>query len=483
MFDGFLLLCHSDPPSVPQFEYIRDNVLCKIQFVPEDLPAEFCAPSTDDAARAKHFEAIYLLQRYLFHQLLGIQPWHLLLQNSSFVEGCTDYHLLPRFIAINGPRIVNKHDLDAPNRMGFARGKLLSIDQVLGYLEATSKFTAAQYLAQFDHEKLIDCIVSARVEGQPMAFRVDELQYQASRGSQEPEDCDLAGKDSSGSGSLRKEVAYLKHAGRGAEEYDGSTSKKKIRKWKEIGDFLQVSPRIENEEKYVSPAECHLTGLRSDVFELGSVMPMVLKFIRHCNLLTSFDETMGLRLRDKALLRQAFTHASYVDVGMQHVNTVEATISRVRMGYVFEHSRRLKRSRESLEHGGDDIQHLSDQHLKAHFKQAVHSKFLCPYERLEFLGDAVLSFLVASSTFLKCPDAKEGDLHQYRVDIANNVTLGKIAKAANFESLLLTAFDLTKLNEYVVFHCHFLSLRILTSECGTTERPNSRSQQTASRLC
>ncbi|RLN64719.1 hypothetical protein BBJ29_002572 [Phytophthora kernoviae] len=245
----------------------------------------------------------------------------------------------------------------------------------------------------------------------------------------------------------------------GARNYDGSKSRKKVRKWQEKGSFLQLSPEVEPHSEELQPAQCHLTGLRTDVFEVGSAMPMVLKYVRHFNLLTSFETAMGLKFKDKALLRQAFTHGSYVDLGMQNVNTVEATRSRVRIGHVFENVASLKRSRSMLldgdmpvlghAAGNNDLKlrEVAEKHLSGDFKEEFHSRYLCPYERLEFLGDAVLGLLVASSAFLKLPNADEGFLHQTRVDIVNNNNLGKMAKAANFESLLLSAFDLAKLDE------------------------------------
>lgn len=208
-----------------------------------------------------------------------------------------------------------------------------------------------------------------------------------------------------------RHVRAIAHRGQGARNYDGAKSKKRIRKWQQEGEFLQLSPEVEPHSEELHPMECHLTGVRADLFEVGSAMPMVLKYVRHFNLLTSFEEQMGLKFRDKALLRQAFTHGSYIDIGMQNVNTVEATRSRVRLGHVFQNVASLKRSR-SMALDGDalipgkaagnnasQLRKVAEQHLSCDFKEEFHSRYLCPYERLEFLGDAVLGFLVASSAF------------------------------------------------------------------------------------
>uniref|UniRef100_K3WUI1 RNase III domain-containing protein n=1 Tax=Globisporangium ultimum (strain ATCC 200006 / CBS 805.95 / DAOM BR144) TaxID=431595 RepID=K3WUI1_GLOUD len=474
IFDGFYLLCHGDPPSVSQFEYTRGGVMCKIQFVLEDLPrslrvhssrsngdahADPAGDSSGASGSSKEFcHSMFLLQRYLFAQLLRIQPMHLFMKifldpskaTGDLSDICSDYHIIPRFIAVNQQPLLNKQDLLAPHRIGFAIGNLLSVENILQHLEASAKFTAIEFLTQFDSHQLVDIVISTRINGTPGAFRVDGLVYK------NDETADPSVPDSQRTSATTpigviskdgKEVLAIKHSNEGAWNYDGAKSKKKIRKWQELGAFLQLSPKVDPLTTEFKLHECHLTGLRSDIFEVGCAMPMVLKHIRHFNLLSSFEENMGFKFNDKSLLRQAFTHGSYVDVGMQNVNTWEATFSRVHLGHVFENTESLKRTRSMLYERNNnpemdqEMKKIADKHLSGEFKEEFHSKYLCPYERLEFLGDAVLSFLVASSTFLKLPNANEGFLHQARVDIVNNDNLGKMARTANFESLLLSAFD------------------------------------------
>ncbi|KAI9912307.1 hypothetical protein PsorP6_005404 [Peronosclerospora sorghi] len=459
IFDGFYLLCHSEPPEIPRFEYTRGGVMCKVHFILEDLPSFVRGESINDVGADS--------DQYLFQQLLGIQPAHLFANifldpdhaTGDVSEICGDYHLIPRFIAVNIEPLLHIDDLHSPNRVGYAVGRLLSLQKILEYLDHSAKFTARDFLHQFDHRELIDCVVSTRINGQPSAFRVDKIIMADSQETEgnEPtvENRDVVTKDG------RHRVRAIAHYSAGARSYDGAKSKKKIRKWQEVGPFLQLSPEVEPHYEELLPTDCHLTGIRSDLFEVGSAMPMVLKYVRHFILLTSFESTLRIKLHDKALLRQAFTHGSYVDVGMQNVNTVEATRSRVRLGHVFENVASLKRSRSAMLDGevpmsskalstnASYLRQVAEKHLSGDFKEEFHSRYLCPYERLEFLGDAVLSFLVASSAFFKFPAGDEGFLHQTRVDIVNNVNLGKIAKSANFESLVLSAFDLAKLSEEV----------------------------------
>ena len=50
------------------------------------------------------------------------------------------------------------------------------------------------------------------------------------------------------------------------------------------------------------------------------------------------------------------------------------------------------------------------------------------YERLEFLGDAFLNYVIAEQLYLLWPDYSEGDLSRARAALVNGPTLAKIAR-------------------------------------------------------
>jgi ribonuclease-3 len=52
-------------------------------------------------------------------------------------------------------------------------------------------------------------------------------------------------------------------------------------------------------------------------------------------------------------------------------------------------------------------------------------------ERLEFLGDALLSYIIAEVLFKRFPNAKEGQLTRLRANLVKGETLAKIAKNLN----------------------------------------------------
>lgn len=59
------------------------------------------------------------------------------------------------------------------------------------------------------------------------------------------------------------------------------------------------------------------------------------------------------------------------------------------------------------------------------------------YQRLEFLGDAILGMLLAEILYLKFPDKNEGELSRYRSQIADQETLAGIARSRGLGELIL----------------------------------------------
>lgn len=95
----------------------------------------------------------------------------------------------------------------------------------------------------------------------------------------------------------------------------------------------------------------------------------------------TFEEKLGLSFNDRELLRQAFTHRSYLN-----------------------------------EHRGE---------VKGH------------NERLEFLGDAVLELISTHFLYEKFPEKNEGDLTAYRAALVNAVTCAQVAEEVGMNDFLL----------------------------------------------
>lgn len=95
----------------------------------------------------------------------------------------------------------------------------------------------------------------------------------------------------------------------------------------------------------------------------------------------TFQESIGVSFNDTALLRQAFTHRSYLN-----------------------------------EHRGETLGHN---------------------ERLEFLGDAVLELISTHFLYEKFPEQDEGDLTAYRAALVNAITCAEIAQNLGMNDYLL----------------------------------------------
>lgn len=83
-----------------------------------------------------------------------------------------------------------------------------------------------------------------------------------------------------------------------------------------------------------------------------------------------------------------------------------------RLGYTFQDRERLQ---TALTHRSYFYEHKSK--CKGH------------YERLEFLGDAVLDLILSETLMTRFPEVDEGVLSKWRASLVNETTLAEIAKA------------------------------------------------------
>ncbi|MEK7108853.1 MAG: ribonuclease III domain-containing protein, partial [Patescibacteria group bacterium] len=102
----------------------------------------------------------------------------------------------------------------------------------------------------------------------------------------------------------------------------------------------------------------------------------------------SFEQNIGVQFNDVALLRQAFTHRSYLN-----------------------------------EHRGEAGGHN---------------------ERLEFLGDAVLELIATHFLYEHFPQNTEGELTAYRAALVNAVTCAQIATEIGMNDFLLLSLGEAK---------------------------------------
>src|SRR5580704_1058832 len=83
------------------------------------------------------------------------------------------------------------------------------------------------------------------------------------------------------------------------------------------------------------------------------------------------------------------------------------------LNYVFQHPKLLKMALTHCSKGGE------------------HN------ERLEFLGDAVVNFIIAEILYQQFPSASEGDLSRWRASLVNRDALALLAKQFDLGNYLL----------------------------------------------
>ena len=61
-----------------------------------------------------------------------------------------------------------------------------------------------------------------------------------------------------------------------------------------------------------------------------------------------------------------------------------------------------------------------------HPSYGKHTRSTNNYERLEFLGDSILGFIIAEETFGRFPDLEEGGLTRIKVSLVSGASLSKV---------------------------------------------------------
>src|SRR5471030_1075852 len=58
-------------------------------------------------------------------------------------------------------------------------------------------------------------------------------------------------------------------------------------------------------------------------------------------------------------------------------------------------------------------------------------------ERLEFLGDSIVNFVIAEALYQQFPRAQEGELSRWRATLINRDTLGQLARSFDIGRYLI----------------------------------------------
>ncbi|OQR85296.1 ribonuclease 3-like [Achlya hypogyna] len=427
IFDGFLLLCPGHLADAPPVHYTRNSIKCTLVPDRQQLPLPL-------RHRPAHADAcMHSFEQFLLGDVLRIP-----IAECPGFGGAAGMHIYPRFVSRKDQTPDSLEKVLASNRLGFGVGRLLPMDIVADYLDATARCTAQWFLGEYPSDKLLHHVVSTddpdsslrELSPTPLAypryFRIDAIEHPEVRARHRSSMLHPGGK------------AVLMHKAQGACNYDGVTDARKSRAWTRTAPVGAVSPEVRALRLAVAATACYLTGLKADVIELATALPLVTKALLHAEKLRRFEDRWGLRFRNPTLLPQAFTHASYVDCAVASVNCAAAVAARVHLGLplVAPATSRLKRKAPESE-----LESITQAHTDGDFAPLARAPGAQSYERLEFLGDTVLSLLVATTSFLRLTDAPEGQLSETRSRMVSNDMIGEMALALHLDELLLSAFD------------------------------------------
>ncbi|MEO1616875.1 MAG: ribonuclease III [Planctomycetota bacterium] len=109
-----------------------------------------------------------------------------------------------------------------------------------------------------------------------------------------------------------------------------------------------------------------------------------------------------------------------------------------------DHSEKLERCQQLVDYRFKDLDLLHN--ALTHASGAAHR--LASNERLEFLGDAVLGFVVCSWLYEEYPEYSEGDLTKIKSAVVSRRTCGKVACEIGLDRCLIVGRGVTRNRSY-----------------------------------
>ncbi|EQC31770.1 hypothetical protein SDRG_10559 [Saprolegnia diclina VS20] len=413
IFDGFFLL---GADAMPPIEYVRSGVTCTLALVPQELP-----PHVADLPHIEH-DAMLSFEQFVLWQLLRIP-----ISDLPGFQGENGMHLYPRFVSRKDQTPETLRHVTASHRLGFGIGALLPLPALLDYVQASSSMTAHAFMATYSEARLKYHVVSTSPKRGCHHLRNGDV----SRSTADYFRVDRANAF----------LGRVYHEGQGAPAHDGVADLRQFNFHQRLGAIHCKATPVEKCSFDQRASECFLSGLKADVIEIATALPLVTRALAHARRLRHLQATWGLSFRNPALCHEAFLHISYVECGIHSANCAPAIHARVRLGMPL--SRPSLLSTKKRKAPMSELEAIVDAHDDRDFKPMDLSPYLRSYGRLEFLGDAALSLVAAGATFLRLRAAPEGQLATMRASIVSNETIGEMAMKLGLQHLVLCAHDVT----------------------------------------
>jgi hypothetical protein len=270
-FDSFVLVSHH-PISVPPLVFVRSGIEYKGTL--EELKLDFLLQQ----------EELNWFHTYFFDCILKMKDWlPPTIDPENLQLGCRRFHLFPRFIC--------KEELSAKAAME----KMLPLFDIIHWL-ASSPTTAADYFSHFDlntvegktnaRNLLVD-FVAVSFDNSHDPYRIDDLDFTA-----ETKDKMMQEIPSQHLLSMQY-VCYFSWP---------------ILVHRPVLPFLrrQGTDRVEEQKKEIllNPYLVKITGLRTDICQMGILLPTICYHVRLFTSLSKLEDALGVQFNDKELLKK-----------------------------------------------------------------------------------------------------------------------------------------------------------------------------------
>uniref|UniRef100_A0A7E4URN9 RNase III domain-containing protein n=1 Tax=Panagrellus redivivus TaxID=6233 RepID=A0A7E4URN9_PANRE len=184
------------------------------------------------------------------------------------------------------------------------------------------------------------------------------------------------------------------------------------------------------------------TGIAPDMVLHGLHLISAISMIRYRWSIAHFEKTvLKLEFENPILLELAFTHSSFrAHFG---TNASHCRTALLNVGYFLQENRQENNVRRRGFATLMDAMSVLVDHLSGKANEVVNYD----NERLEFLGDAVVGFVVTARLYHIYPTLDEGFLATSRSAIVRNETLAHFASTLNFPAYLLFAHHADPFNQ------------------------------------
>ena len=430
IFHGYSLFSHEPLENIPAANYTKGQTQYSLEIVEEPPPTSFSVRDCD------------LLSDFIFHNLLEFFDFSLLDERSDDNDEplCRKFHFLPRFerelpesgIEVLSAHVILRHIISSFAPL-FDQNKLNDIRLLDSSLRSRVASSLKDYLVYYPGKK-------------PTCVRVDNIAFE---NNEKPRICHTSLLPSTLSFLGDKKFLNMKKLHAKIKET------MHFRNDPSDQDWLKELERMMDEHKKTKRAtlvcdlpveNCFFSGLKCDITHCAVFLPRVVFQIRRHLALQRLCKKFDYVIRNPLHFEVAFTHSTASENVMDGTNKSHVRASRYRVGKnmndvpIFEKG--MNRKVKAAKHKRNLFTMINTmKSLPTSEAEIVDYPTTENYERIEFLGDAVLEMIVTTHLFFMLPEAKEGILSLFRIPLVANTFLSKVSKKAGLHRHLVVSHD------------------------------------------